>query len=247
MILSRMMGLFSTAPVFGSDAVPFSYRVFLSFLISLILFPFTSIHMMKVPGGMGEYAVIIISEVLIGILIGFLINIIFAGFQMAGEFFSVQMGFGYTEVLDPVSQSSIPVVSQLKNLMGIMVFLVTGAHRVMIESLSLSFEKVKILNFTSEINMGIYRVIESALGAMFVVAFKISLPILGVLILVTIAEALMGKAAPQMNILQLSFPAKIIIGLSVLILIIPQIERQMVSSIEISFDKIQSLLKAWPQ
>lgn len=247
MILSRILGLFFIAPVFGSDAIAFSYRMFLSFLIALVLFPFTSKFMIPVPPGMGEYAIIILSEVLIGVLLGFLVNIIFSGFQMAGEFFSVQMGFGYTEVLDPVSQSSIPVVSQLKNLMGIMVFLVTGAHRVLIETLALSFERVRILNFTAEINMGIYRVFESTLGAMFVIAFKISLPILGVLILVTIAESLMGKAAPQMNILQLSFPAKIVIGLAVLIMVIPMIEKQMVSSFEISFDKIQNFLRVWPE
>jgi flagellar biosynthesis protein FliR len=165
---------------------------------------------------------------------------------MAGEYFSVQMGFGYTEVLDPVSQTSLPVISQLKNLMGIMLFLVTGAHRVMIETLALSFEKVKIIVFTSEINNGIIKVFESAIGAMFVVAFKIALPVLGILILVTIAEALMGKAAPQMNIMQLSFPAKIVIGMAVLIITIPLIEKQMISSFEISFDRIQTLFRLWP-
>jgi flagellar biosynthetic protein FliR len=203
--------------------------------------------MMQVPGGMGEYSVIILSEALIGILIAFLVNIIFAGFQMAGEYFSVQMGFGYTEVLDPVSQTSLPVISQLKNLMGVMVFLVTGAHRVMIETLALSFEKIKILEFTSEINKGILKVFESALGAMFLVAFKISLPVLGILILVTIAEALMGKAAPQMNVLQLSFPAKIVIGLAILIIVLPLIEKQIIISFELSFDRIQTLLRLWPQ
>ena len=247
MILARIFGLFSIAPVFGSDAVSFSYRIMLSFLVSLILFPFTAEHMMQVPGGMGEYSIIILSEALIGILIAFLVNIIFAGFQMAGEYFSVQMGFGYTEVLDPVSQTSLPVISQLKNLKGVMVFLETGAHRLMIETLALSFEKIRILEFTAEINKGILKVFESALGAMFLVAFKISLPVLGILILVTIAEALMGKAAPQMNVLQLSFPAKIVIGMAVLIIVLPLIEKQMVMSFELSFDRIQTLLRLWPQ
>ena len=82
---------------------------------------------------------------------------------------------------------------------------------------------------------------------MFLVAFKISLPVLGILILVTIAEALMGKAAPQMNVLQLSFPAKIVIGMAVLIIVLPLIEKQMVMSFELSFDRIQTLLRLWPQ
>jgi flagellar biosynthetic protein FliR len=174
-------------------------------------------------------------------------NIIFATFQMAGEYFSVQIGFSYTEVLDPVSQSSLPVISTLKNLMAIMVFLVIGAHRTVIETLALSYQKVQLTSLTAELQNGIIKSFEIAVGAMFVIAFKISLPVLGVLLLVTVAEALMGKAAPQMNILQLSFPAKILIGLSVLILIVPFIESQMVRTFEISIDQIQRLIKEWPK
>ncbi|MCB1141043.1 MAG: flagellar biosynthetic protein FliR [Leptospiraceae bacterium] len=246
MIFARTLALFTVAPVFGSDAVSYPYRIMLSFMLSLILFPVTSGFMMEVPPGMGEFGLIIFSEVLIGLLIGFIISIIFAGFLMAGEYFSVQMGFSYTEVLDPVSQISLPVMSQLKNLMGLMLFLVTGAYRVMIESLALSFQKIQILTFTPDVNRSIMHVFEASIGAMFVVAFKISLPVLGILILVSISEALMGKAAPQMNILQLSFPAKIVVGLIVMIIVIPFIEQQMVDSFEISFDRIQRLMRVWP-
>lgn len=246
MIFARNIALMSVAPVFGSDAISFPFRIFLSFMISLILFPVTSEYMMPVPPGMGEFALILFSEALIGLLIGFILAIIFAGFLMAGEYFSVQMGFSYTEVLDPVSQISLPVMSQLKNLMGLLLFLVTGAYRVMIENLALSYQKIQILTFTPEVNRSILQVFEASIGAMFVIAFKISLPVLGILILVSISEALMGKAAPQMNILQLSFPAKIIVGLIVMIIVIPFIEQQMVSSFEISFDRIQRLMRAWP-
>jgi flagellar biosynthesis protein FliR len=247
MIFSRILGLLSVAPLFGSDSITYQYRIFLSFLLAMILFPINSGFMMKVPPGMGEYALIIFSEALIGILIGFVLNIVFSGFLMAGEYFSVQMGFSYTEVLDPVSQISLPVMSQLKNLMGLLLFIATGAYRVMIENLSLSFEKVQLLNFSPQANQNILQLFEASIGAMFLIAFKISLPVLGILILVSIAEALMGKAAPQMNILQLSFPAKIIVGLIVMIIVMPFIEVQMVRGFEVSFDKIQNFFISWPR
>lgn len=246
MIFARIMGLFSLAPVYSSEAITFQMRVILAFLISLILFPVTADYLHSVPPGMGEYALVILSEALIGVLIGFIVSIIFAGFQMAGEYFSVQMGFGYTEVLDPVSQSSLPVISTLKNLMGIMIFLSAGAHRILLESIAYSFQKIQLLQFTKEVNIGILKSFEYAIGAMFIIAFKISLPILSVLILVTIAEAIMGKAAPQMNIMQLSFPAKILVGLIVLIITIPFIEKQMEASFTLTFDRLYSLMNEWP-
>lgn len=247
MMFARIFGLLSIAPVYSSESVNFQLRVIITFLTSMILFPVAGKFLHEVPNGMGEFALIIFSEALIGILMGFLLTIIFSGFQMAGEYFSVQMGFGYTEVLDPVSQTSVPVISNLKNLMGVMVFISTGAYRVVIESVAYSFEKIQILNFTSKINQSILNNFEFAIGAMFLVAFKIALPVMGILLLVTIAESIMGKVAPQLNIMQLSFPIKIIIGLFVLILIIPFIEKQMELSFELSFDKLNKMISEWPK
>lgn len=246
LMFARLMGLFMLTPVYSSQSVPISLRMILSFLITLILFPVSFQFMPAIPGDMTTYALLTISEVMIGLLIGFLIAIFFAAFQMAGDFFNVQLGFAYTEVLDPMTQVSLPVISSLKNLMAILVFLSVGAHRMVIKSLAYSFEKIRTIDFTNEVNQGIYRAIEDALGAMFIVAFKIALPVLGILFLVTIAEALMGKAAPQLNILQLSFPVKVGIGLIVLISIMSFIVAQMESAFQVAFDKIDILFRGWP-
>jgi flagellar biosynthetic protein FliR len=247
MMLARMLGLFFIAPVFASEGINSPYRIMLAFMVCIILFPVTANYMMPVPKSMGAYYLVILSEVFLGVLMGFILSLIFATFQMAGEYFSVQIGFGYTEILDPVSQSSLPIISTLKNLMAIMVFLVIGAHRVVIESLALSFQKIQLHSLTIEIQNGIFKAFALAIGTMFVIALKISLPVLGVLILVTIAEAFMGKAAPQMNIIQLSFPAKITVGMIVLILIVPFIEQQMARTFEISIDHLQRLVREWPK
>ncbi|MCB1176687.1 MAG: flagellar biosynthetic protein FliR [Leptospiraceae bacterium] len=247
MMMARLLGLFFIAPVFASEGINTPYRILLAFFTCIILFPVTASYMMPVPTSMGAYYLIILSEIFIGVLMGFILGLVFATFQMAGEYFSIQIGFGYTEVLDPVSQTSLPIISTLKNLMAIMVFLIIGAHRVVIETLALSFQKVQLHTLTAEIQNGIMKTFALAIGAMFVIAFKIALPVLGVLILVTIAEAFMGKAAPQMNILQLSFPAKIMVGMIVMILIVPFIEQQMVRGFEISLDQLQRLIREWPK
>jgi flagellar biosynthetic protein FliR len=246
LMFARLIGLFMLAPVFSSESIPVNLRMILSFLITMILFPVSSPYLPKIPPDMVTYALLVVSEIMIGLLIGFIITIFFAAFQMAGDFFNVQLGFAYAEILDPMTQISLPVISSLKNLMAILVFLSMGGHRMLIKSLAYSFEKIRIIQFNPDTNQGIYRAIEQAVGGMFVVAFKISLPVLGILFLVTIAEALMGKAAPQLNILQLSFPIKVVIGLIVLISITSFIVAQMESAFMVSFDKIDELYKGWP-
>jgi len=246
LMFSRMTGLFFVAPILSNDAVKTPTRVMLAFMTTLIIFPVTSSFMPKSPDHMIGYGLYLVMELFLGIFIGFLLSIIFAAFQMAGEFFNVQMGFGYTEVLDPVSQTSLPVISTLKNLMAMLLFLMSGAHRVMIESLVFSFEHIQIYSLAEKENQGLYKIIEGMIGAMFVVAFKIALPVVGILILVTVAEALMGKAAPQLNILQMSFPIKILIGMIVLIAIIPFIEKQILQGFELTFDRIDQMIRLWP-
>lgn len=246
LMFARLMGLFMLTPVYSSQSLPFNVRMIFSFFVTIILFPTSFPFMPSIPGSLVEYGLLALSEVMIGLLIGFILAIFFAAFQMAGDFFNVQLGFAYTEVLDPMTQVSLPVISSLKNLMAILVFLSIGAHRMVIKSLAYSFEKIRTVNFTNEVNQGIYKALEDALGAMFVVAFKIALPVLGILFLVTVAEALMGKAAPQLNILQLSFPIKIAIGLIVLISIMAFIVAQMESAFQVAFDKIDLLFKGWP-
>lgn len=247
MILARLLGLFQVAPVFSSDSIPFAPKILLSFMISLILFPVTAAYLPKVPGSMGVYALYVFSEILTGVLIGYTILVIFSAIQMAGEFFNVQIGFAYTEVLDPMTQVSLPVLSTLKNLLGILIFLYTGMHRFMIEALAISFQKIQFITMDLSLHKGILRSLESAIGAMFLVSFKIAFPVVGILLLVTITESLMGKAAPQLNITQLSFPIKVVIGIFTLISIMTFIVAQIQAGFELSLDKVFTLMKDWPK
>lgn len=247
LMFARIVGLMNAAPIYASAAISFQLRMIFSFLLTVVLFPVSAQYLPPIPGNSMEFFLLAAAELIIGIFMGFLLSIIFASFQMAGQYFSVQIGFGYTEVLDPVSQSNLPVISTLKNMLGMMIFLITGAHRYLLELLHNSFEAVRVIHFTGTINSGLLKAIEMAIGSMFVIAFKISLPVMGILILVTITEALMGKAAPQLNIMQLSFPIKIAIGLIVMIIVTPFIIHQMQHGIEVSLDRLNLLLKEWPQ
>ncbi len=121
-----------------------------------------------------------------------------------------------------------------------------GAHRFLIETLAYSFQKIQILSFSSQVNSGMYKLLQESIGAMFVVAFKIALPVMGILFLVSLAEGLMGKAAQQMNVMSLSFPLKVFIGTLTLIATLTFISSQMIQGIQISMDKANLLIREWP-
>ncbi|MCZ8344545.1 MAG: flagellar biosynthetic protein FliR [Leptospira sp.] len=245
-VLFRILGLFLVAPFFSSDSINFSLRMIFAFLVSLICYPVVAGFMPQVPPHMVNFGILVISEMLVGVFIGFIVSVVFSAFQMAGEFFNNQIGFGYTEILDPVTQNSLPAIGTIKNLMATALFLVIGAHRFLIETLAYSFQKIQILSFSNKVNTGMYKLLQESIGAMFVVAFKIALPVMGILFLVSLAEGLMGKAAQQMNVMSLSFPLKVFIGTLTLIATLTFISSQMIQGIQISMDKANLLIREWP-
>ncbi|MCZ8158149.1 MAG: flagellar biosynthetic protein FliR [Leptospira sp.] len=246
-VLARLLGLFLVAPFFSSESMSFSLKMIFAFMVTLIMYPIVSSYMPQVPGHMINYGILVLSEMLVGVILGFIVSIVFASFQMAGEFFNNQIGFGYTEILDPITQNSLPAIGTIKNLMATAIFLVIGAHRFLIETMAYSFEKVQLLKFTAQVNQGLLQIFQESIGAMFVVAFKIALPVMGILFLVSLAEGLMGKAAQQMNVMSLSFPLKVFIGTLTLIATLTFISTQMVQGIQISLDKVTILVRNWPK
>ncbi len=246
LILIRLNAMIVIAPFLSSGVIPFRIKALLSFLITLVIFPVVASKMYEVPAGMGEYLICVLQEITIGLFIGFLVAIIFTAFQLAGQYFSVQIGFGINEVLDPLAQVSIPLIGQLKNLIGLLIFLVLNGHHFLIKAVYRSYELVPIMTLSRGSSEELMKFLVHSMSGMFIIALKIALPVMATIFLVTISLGILAKAAPQMNILMLGFPFKIAVAFSVLILISPLIVRIMFVSLERSYKFISKVILYWP-
>jgi len=246
LIMMRMNSMFIIAPFFSSGVIPFKIKALLSFLITLIIFPVIAKQGYTIPGDMGGYYLLILKEVLIGLYIGFLVSLIFTAFQLAGEYYSVLVGFGISEVIDPLAQVSVPLIGQLKNLIGLLIFLVINGHHFLIKAIYRSYELVPIIAFEKTASAGLLKFVVYSMGGMFVIALKIALPVLATILLVEVSLGILAKAAPQMNILMLGFPVKIAVAFGVLIIISPLVVRIMFVSLERSFQFITKVILNWP-
>jgi len=242
----RIHSMFMSAPLFSSDLAPFRLKTLLAFFISLIVFPILSKNPVKIPGDMGSYGLMILSEVVIGLLIGFLASVIFSAFQLAGQYFSVQIGFGFSEVVDPLAQVSVPIIGQLKNLVGMLVFLYIDGHHFLIRAVVRSFELAPSFNMTESSLLWHLKYISYSFSGMFLIALKIAMPIVATVFLLSVAEGILAKAAPQMNIMMLGFPIKIVVAFVLIAAIAPVTLRIMHISLERTFDFISRVLINWP-
>jgi flagellar biosynthetic protein FliR len=247
LVMIRMHSMFMVAPLFSSDIIPFRTKTALAFLTSLVVFPYV-MHgePYVIAGNMGIYALMVLREVFIGLFIGFLASIIFAAFQLAGQYFAVQIGFGFTEVLDPLAQVSIPVVGQLKNMIGLLVFLFINGHHFLITAVCQSYKLAPMFHYNRTSMGTLLKWVSEATGGMFIIALKIALPIVGTVFLVSIALGMLSKAAPQMNIMMLGFPFKIMVAFGLIAFLAPLIIRIMKVSFSRMFEFLSNVLVHWP-
>jgi len=247
LVMVRIHSMFMSAPLFSSDLAPFRLKSLLSFFISLLVFPvLIQKNPISIPGSMGLYALMVLSEVVIGLLIGFLASVIFSAFQLAGQYFSVQIGFGFSEVIDPLAQVSVPIIGQLKNLVGMLVFLYIDGHHFLIRAIVRSFELAPAFSMSESSLLGHLKYMSYSFSGMFLVALKIAMPIVATVFLLSVAEGVLAKAAPQMNIMMLGFPIKIAVAFGLIIILSPVTLRIMHVSLERTFDFISRVLINWP-
>ncbi len=246
LVMTRLAALFAVAPFFSSGVIPARIRFTLAFMISIVIFPMVIGAGFKIPGDTGRYMLLVLQQIAIGLFIGFLVNVIFAAFQLSGQYFAVQIGFGINEVLDPLGQVSVPLVGQLKNLIGLLVFLAMEGHHILVDAIYRSFELAPFMPIDRSAAGTYMEGILYAFSGMFMVALKIALPVVGTIFLVSVSMGILAKVAPQMNIMMLGFPFKILTAFVVLFLITPLIVRIMRVSLERIFNLINQTLLHWP-
>ena len=216
--LTRILGVIASAPLLSHRSVPIRYRVTLGVFIALIIAPslpvFPNEDPLSWPG-----ILILTQQFLIGISIGFVMQLIFTGFVLAGDLIGMTMGLGFASFYDPQSRGQSSVISQFLLQLISLLFL---SH-----NLQLSLLKILIQSFTTipiEVNSfdsGIFKKIAFFGSNIFMIGVQIAIPILTALLFTNIALGILTRAAPQLNLFGIGFPITMMIGYLMIGLILP--------------------------
>ncbi len=242
LVFARIMALLQTAPMLSSSSVPMVARIGLALLTSFAVTPWVIASGYPLPGDGLSYLFLMIGEAVIGISIGLILTVIFSVFIVSGQFYSVQMGFGASQVYDPLAQIQIPLMGQFLNLIAMFVFLLDkGMQKIFLTGVLGSFKAIKAVDF-AVIKKPLYDIFLGSLTTLFQQALIIAFPVLGVLLLISISMGLLAKAAPQMNLLMLGFPIKISIAFLMLFVTIPFLMETFGRIIDSSFYGVSTFL-----
>jgi flagellar biosynthetic protein FliR len=233
----RISAVLMAAPLFGARTFPVRQRILLGFIVAVLVAPvLPPVPAIQIFSALGM--LITAQQVVIGVAMGFILQMVFGAMVVAGQTIATSMGLGFASTIDPQNGVQVPVVSQYFLILATLVFLALNGHLVLIETVVESFYLYPIASESLPENMLI--LVATWIVEVFKGALLIALPAVSAILLVNIAFGVMTRAAPQINIFAVGFPITIIAGFVMIFLSLPVFLPQYTSLLEGGF--VQMLL-----
>ncbi len=218
---SRVMAILAAIPVINSRQAPPQVRIGLGFATALLLFPLMAKYTPKMDFTIIQFALVMVNEVLIGLLLGLVSNLIFTAVSFGGTIIGYQMGFAAANIFDPQTTQQLSIMSQFSNIIAILFFLALNLHHIFFKVIVDSYILLPpgTLNFSGQ---AIPLLMDLA-GHMFLLSVTLSAPVLALLLISNLILGILARVFPQLNVFLLSFPmnigiALLVIGLTIHIL-----------------------------
>jgi flagellar biosynthetic protein FliR len=209
----------ASAPIFQSRIIPARVKALFAIVLALVVAPYiqSDLDLNKFNAMMAIFT--LIQEILIGLIMGFVANLVFYAIQIGGYFVDILMGFGIVNVIDPNTGTQMPLMGQFNYILAAMIFLAINGHHTLIISFIQSYEIVKPgMLFIKKEAVGIFL---KAFTYMFYLGFKIGIPVMGAIFLTDVALGIIAKLVPQVNVFVIGFSVKIILGMIMVAFFIP--------------------------
>jgi len=215
--LARILALVATAPIIGNPSLPASVKIGIGILLTILVAPLLPAHSGVNPAS-AEGLLIMAQQVLIGLAMGFTMQIVFHAAEMAGELIGLQMGLGFATLYDASVPGFIPILGQYLGIIVSLAFLAVDGHLLLLSALVESFQ---VLPFATMTAPSALRALVEWSGSIFSYSLALSLPLLATLLITNLALGVLTRAAPQLNVFAVGFPLTILIGFLGLALALP--------------------------
>lgn len=213
LIFTRLTGLFQSLPGIGGEAVPAQFRIFPTIMIAVAC-ALTGVHAHE-PATLAEGGLMIITEFLLGYVLGLVVDIILAAPLVAGQVSSGAIGLGQANMIDPSLGVSVSILSRIQNVIASMIFLLINGHHLAIKF---------ACGVAGDIGLGMFRpdmstamILVQRFTEAFELAVLIAAPVLVTLLVTQFVLGLLTKFVPQVNVFIISMPLTIGLGLFIVV------------------------------
>jgi flagellar biosynthetic protein FliR len=219
LVFLRVSSALVVAPFFGSRSIPVTIKLFLSMIVSFIVYLTIDRNLIPPIEANWTLFVFAVKEVFAGLIMGFMLQFVFFAVNYAGTLIGFDMMLTMAEVLNPNEDVHSNIIGEMLYYGALMIFILINGHHYLIQSLNYSFKVIQVGSFTVTEPLHLYLVKLTA--SVFVLAIKIASPILVSFFLVHIAEGIISRMIPQMQVFFVTQPLKIGLGIFLLIITLP--------------------------
>lgn len=197
LVLTRVGSLFMTLPVLGTASVPMQVRALLAMAISLIIAPLHFGLPVPPPDHLLALALLLAKEAMLGLALGLAVMVLLAGMQLAGQVISQMSGLSLAEVANPNFDTSVPIFSQVLELLALAIFFAVGGHRQVLEALLGSFAWMP--PGQGEFPSSLLDTMTAIAGHSFDCGIRASAPVMVAMLVAILIVALVSRTIPQLN------------------------------------------------
>jgi flagellar biosynthesis protein FliR len=220
LVLARTSGMMTSAPFWGGKIAPVLVRIVVTVGLSAAIYPLidTPTEIKTMPSGF-VLLFALAGEMLIGLLLGWSAQFLFAGMRLAGQQIELKIGIGLAQLIDPHEGGQTTFFAILLDLIAVLIFLAIDGHHLLVRALVSSYTLFPVLNHSLLLTL-VQGVVMSA-GTLFTIALQVSAPIIVALLLSDIVLAVVARAVPHLNIFLVAPPLQLALGMLVLLLALP--------------------------
>ncbi len=227
LVFSRSMAFASTAPLIGHKTIPSLVKVGFAILLTLLLIPNLE-SPTEYPKNF-QFVYQIVMNVFVGLLLGWVSNLIIEIGRAGGEMLDMQMGLNAATIFDPGSQTQSTLIGRLFDMITLTLFISVGGIEKVIEAFSKSYTTFPII--VDQINLNFTKILH-ATADVAAIGFIMVSPIIITILAIDLILGLMSRAAPQINAFQISFSIKPTIGILLVLILLPVILQVLVKLLD---------------
>jgi flagellar biosynthetic protein FliR len=236
----RIGAMLMAAPVFGARLVPVRVRLALAMTLAWILSPMVYADVVVIDPLSAEGLMVGVQQVLIGLAMGFTLQMVFSAVVIAAQSMAMSMGLGFATAVDPQNGVQVPVIAQYYLTLATLIFLALNGHLLLIQVLVDSFQSLPV-SLEGLSREGLWALVSWG-GRMFAGAVLLALTAITSLLIINLAFGVMSRAAPQLNIFGVGFPVMMGAGFIVILLSLPGLTPQLTDLMQDAFELIGLLV-----
>lgn len=242
LVVVRVSGIFSFNPIFSRQNVPVRIKVGATLVLALVTMTYMGDTAYYSYQGVPGLVMVIGKELAVGLILGFMVNLIMTVIIYAGELMDTQIGFGMAKAMDPMTGIQMPLFANLYNYLFILYFFIIGGHLKYIELFITSYDSLPI-NYGFDLNtLNLTRFIVNYLGTVLELAVKFAMPIIAAELITEFIIGVMMKAVPTIQIFVINIQLKIVVGMVVLLAVAKPMSDFIEYLLDIMFRNLNSAL-----